>query len=190
MDEGTYVIGISSLSTSASKFDVRGLGKQENKNALNLIPSPCLKAQYTYFIGSMTSDSHAVTMSFADLIYNLFTGELFSGLDKRSSQYDQQIRGDLKGANFLKCRYDDYPTMIQSSEAGFDMTYALKMPKKNFEVIDIVASDDQLMRVFVNSNNPKNNINVFLYQNGQMNNLLAYTENSKFNKNFLTTLKA
>jgi hypothetical protein len=63
------------------------------------------------------------------------------------------------------------------------------MSKKNFELIDIVATDEQLLRVFVNTQNPKNNVNVFLYQNSQMNNLLAYTENSKFNKNFLTTLK-
>ena len=92
--------------------------------------------------------------------------------------------------NFLKCRYDDFPSFIPSSEAGFDNTYTFKMSKKNFEVIDIVSTDDQLLRVFVNAKNPKNNVNIFLYQNGQMNNLLAYTENSKFNKNFLTSLKA
>lgn len=63
------------------------------------------------------------------------------------------------------------------------------MSKKNFEIIDVVSEESALLRVYLKQRNPKNNINVFLYQDSKMNNLIAFAEASKFSKDFLTSLK-
>jgi hypothetical protein len=57
----------------------------------------------------MTSgDSQMRAMSFGDLIYGLFSGDLFGNLNK-DELYDETLRNEFKEINFLRCRYHDYP---------------------------------------------------------------------------------
>ena len=92
--------------------------------------------------------------------------------------------------NYLGCEFNDYPFAIRNSESTFDQTYSLKISKKNYEIIDIISTEKQMMRVYINVKNPKNNVNAFLYKDSTMKKQIGYTDSDKQAKNMLTVLEA
>ena len=59
IDEGTYVLLITSMTSTNEKFVLDGLGKNSlNKDSTKVLRNSCLKVQYSYYI---TADTDQVT---------------------------------------------------------------------------------------------------------------------------------
>lgn len=61
--------------------------------------------------------------------------------------------------------------------------------RKAYELIDIIVEEDSLLKVFFNIDNPKNNLNAFLYENSELKNLITFTSPSHNLKELSLALK-
>jgi hypothetical protein len=108
----------------------------------------------------------------------------------RQHEVDTTMRNEFSDVLSATCRYEEVPKVLYASESGYDLTFNLMFSEKSFELIDILLEEDSLFKLFLNVENPKNNLNAFIYQNGDMKNLLAYTQPSHSEKEFTLALKA
>lgn len=60
---------------------------------------------------------------------------------------------------------------------------------KPFELIDLIVEEESLFKIQINVKNPKNSVNVFIYENADMKNLLAFTMTSSIEKKFTLILR-
>ena len=85
---------------------------------------------------------------------------------------------DLKSLDSAKCSPYDVPQQFLASESGFDRSFQFRVSKKSFEVIDIVVEADMLLKINLQVQNSKDNVNAFLYEDANMKSLKAFTESS------------
>ena len=68
------------------------------------------------------------------------------------------------GDSLLRTReFDEFPYSLPSTEAGFDLSYLVKVGMEPHSLIQIVAVESSILRVNLLTNNPKDNLNLFIY---------------------------
>ena len=190
IEEGTYVVSIQSLTSTEDKFLHSGLGKTQQISALKLYHKPCIHMHYNYFVTTMNpNDVRVLKLGFIDFLSSLFSGEnMFKG-DEGQSSYDKSLTDDIRELGNSHCQFDPMPRSFPNQPEGFDKTFTLKVSKKNYEIIDFINDENSLLKVFVRTRNAKNNVNIYLYKDAQLNNVITYTPTKGGSKDFIAQLK-
>ena len=153
-----------------------------------LLSEACLHVRYQYFVTStLRVDSRILDGAMMGSI--LFSG----GLQKMTQQrdFDRKLLDQLGDVSALaSCPHDDLPGSFPVSEDGFDVSYTLLVQEKPADVLDLVVEADSLLRVQIHSDNPKNQVWAFLYQNSSSHGSFAWTEGSRTSSTLLQTIKA
>lgn len=140
---------------------------------------------------AINSDSQSLSLTLGELFSSLFTGT-FTKIDEAIQQHevDTTMRNEFSDLLSPTCNYEELPKSFPATETGFDITYNLMFQEKVFDVVDVLVEEDSVLKVFANVPNPKNNVNIFLYDKADMKNLIVYTLPQHSEKEFTAVLKA
>jgi hypothetical protein len=171
---------------------MKALGVSKQQTSMNLLPSKCINMTYSYYITSaMNRDSQSLEINLMDFMAGVFSGLENQLVDViRQHEVDTMMRNEFSDVLSATCRYEEVPKVLSASESGYDLTYNFMFSEKSYELIDILVEEDSLFKLFLNVDNPKNNLNAFMYQGSDMKNLLAYTQPSHSEKELTLALKA
>lgn len=120
---------------------------------------------YSYYITSaINADSQQLEVDFFDIMNGVFGG-LEAQLETIIKQHeiDSTMRNEFADILSPTCRYEEIPKMLPISDSGFDITYNFMFSERSHDLIDLIVEEDSLFRIFIETPNPRNNLNVFLY---------------------------
>ncbi len=132
-----------------------------------MFTDPCFSMNYSYYITSTYEfDSQKLELSFFDMLASMFSDQGPTALIENAlnqKAFDHKLTKELGDSLSIACEYDELPKVLPVTEAGYDLTYRILVGMESSQEISIVAIEKSLFRVILHDKNPKNNINLFLY---------------------------
>lgn len=167
-------------------FVTGGLGAASSHGG-KLLHDRCLDLDYSYLVASsLRRDSRLLDgPALTALVASGGLGKL-----QELRQRDSRLLDELGDPALLAtCTHDDLVSELPRSENGFDRSFTLLVQQKPSDFLDLVIEQESLLRVVVHSKSPKNQVNVFLYENSKARDALAMGSGSRVSSTLIHTLK-
>lgn len=139
-----------------------------------LLHEPCLHVTFSYLVTQATGESPALAGA------NPVLAMLLGGGLGRNTQIGELVRNMGSLADFKSCMHDDFKVRVDKGAEGFDNGFHLKVQEKMSDSVSLIVEQDSVIRVTTHSENAKNQLNAFIYQNnGGSDTLLASSKGSR-----------
>ncbi len=164
LSQGTYVLKLESLTSTATKYSTQTLSLTSLKDHRLYVSDPCLRLNYSYYLVS-TNNIEAASMiftSFFDMLASMISGSVEDKISQRKED-EVLIReiGD-DAANMISGGYQEIPERV---EGEGEWTWHIKVDEDALsQTIDLIVSEEvSVVKLMVQTRNPRDNINAFLY---------------------------